>query len=436
MTIIISFIERLFVFAFLAIFAGIFWPPNAFMSDKAVPEGVSNTYDFTAFSVLAAFLVVVIFVRRAELGRLARSAWPVLALCGLAFLSAFWADDPALVIRRSGTLTMTTLFGIYLVARGDMAALVRMLVRVYAAAALASLFLIVVAPQVGTTAAGAMYAHSWQGAFTDKNGLGLACAVGILFSVYAFATGQGSRWLSAFTIASSLLLLYGSESKTPVVVLMAAFYAGMIGTVLRRRSGLALATGFALIVIGLIGAGGIALGWDAVLAALGRDPTFTNRTKLWHYALVFIAHRPWLGYGFGDFWRYNGVEANEFWALVEFRTPHAHNAWLELGLRLGVVGIAGGVLAWIVALYRAARTLFLSQIHVALCLALLAGIFLENLTEYEFLRQGDMLWVLFVAVSTYLGNELLASHPARRGAAATVASGKPVFGGLVGQRPR
>jgi len=433
MTLLLRYGERAAIFAFLLIFAGMCWPPDGYLSRDLGRQGASNIYDFTMFVVLIAFLAVAFVVRRGEVLRLLRCAWPVLALAGFAFFSAYWSDDPLLVIRRSGTVLGTTLLGIYLVARTDMTQLVALLVKVYAVGAAASLLLIVTAPALAISD-NATYVNAWRGVFSDKNALGLSCGLGVIIAVYAFRNRYGSRLLSGFTIAASLLLLQLSVSRTPIVVMAAALYAAILGSALRRRHGMGLALGFVLGIVGLAAAGMIAADWQEALAALGRDATLTNRTKIWHYALVFMAHRPWLGYGFGAFWRADGVEANQFWALVEFQAPHAHNAWLELGLGLGYAGIGLAALVWVVALYRGARLLTAAHArHVVFCLALMAGIFVENLTEYEFFRQADMLWVLFVSAFTYLGREMMAHHTSLVAATAMLDRGMLPDSGAVPQ---
>ncbi len=407
-------LERLLVFVFLLIFAGVFWPPDGYLTPHGGKKGASNVFDAAAFSILAVFLLIVFFTHRREVLRLSRCAWPVLALTGLAFLSAFWSDDPLLVLRRSGTVALTTLFGVYLVVRSDMAECVALLVKVYAVAMLASLAVIVVAPSVAI-GGNETYVYAWRGAFSDKNTLGLACALTIIFSVYAFRNRFGPRWLAVLAIVASLILLKLSESKTPVVVMVVVLYAAIFANFLRRRNGVGLAVGFTLGIVGLGGAALIILFMQDVLALLGRDPTFTNRAKIWHYSISYISHRPWLGYGYGAFWRLDSVEANQVWAMIEFQTPHAHNAWLELGLGIGIVGMGLIALNWLVGFYRVARLLTAPTAgHVAFCLALLTGIFMENLTEYEFFRQGNILWVLFVTAFVYLGRVAQSARIARR----------------------
>jgi exopolysaccharide production protein ExoQ len=421
--------ERAATFAFLILFAGIMWPPDAFFLNEAlVHQGASNIYDFLEFATLLVFLAAAVFAWRREMTQLAVCAWPVLALCFLAFLSAFWSDDPALVVRRAGTVTLSTLFGIYLVARGDLAELVRMLVKVYAFAAIVSMVLIAVAPQLATMT-GAAYTHAWHGVFADKNELGMACAEAIILSVYAFGRRYGPRWLSAFTIVAFLVLLAGSQSKTPILVMTAALYAAFLVMALRRRSGAGLIVGYVLLVLGLAAGALLAVGWQDALAFLGRDPTFTNRTRIWQLAAEYINHRPWLGYGFGAFWREDSPDANLIWSVLEFKTPHAHNSWLELGLGLGIVGIGVGALAWLAAFYRTLRVAAAPHAeHVAFCLALLAGMFFENLSEYEYFRPGRLMWALFVTVLVYLGREVTLYRAARGEARRLATGGSRRFG--------
>lgn len=407
-------VERATVFIYLLIFAGVFWPPDTYVVDQfGAGQGSSDIYDSTAFAALAVFLIAVFLARWQQILRLLRCGWPVVALLGFAFLSAFWAEDPSLVIRRSGTVTITSLFGFYLVSRYEIGHLVGLLVKVYAVAIFASLVMIVAFPSLGI-GHNETYADAWRGAFSDKNTLGLACAIAMMMSVYAFHRRFAPRTLCLATLAMSLVAFKLARSETPAIMLVAAGYGGLFAAMLRRRTGFGLVAAFVLAVLALAALGAFAVDSAGILEAIGRDPTFTNRAKIWHYVLDYIARRPWLGYGFGGFWRSGGVEANQIWAMIEFKTPHAHNAWLEVGLGLGVVGMGIMALNWLAGFYRTVRLVTAKAApHVAFCFALLVGIFLENLTEYEFFRPGDILWVLFVVVVVHLGDAALTARASR-----------------------
>ena len=95
---------------------------------------------------------------------------------------------------------------------------------------------------------------------------------------------------------------------------------------------------------------------------------------------------------------------------------------LELGLGFGIVGLGVVALNWLVGVLprRAHADRAGARRHVAFCFALLAGVLIENLTEYEFFRPGDILWVLFVVAVTHLGRAGLTARAARRESRAPV----------------
>ncbi|HWB49566.1 MAG TPA: O-antigen ligase family protein [Stellaceae bacterium] len=417
MTAVAQFLERNVTFVYLILFAGIMWPPDAYFSGSTLtPQGQSNIYDFLEFALLAPFLGCGFLALRRRLPPALIVAWPVLALCLFAFLSAYWSDYPSIVVRRAGTVTLSTLFGVYIASRGDFGELIAALVKVFAIAAVASFIAIVALPQAATVT-GEYYTHAWRGAFTDKNDLGLACGEAIMVSAYALKRGYGPRWLALGTLGAFVVLLAGSQSKTPIVFMTAALYGAMIVLALRRRSAAGLIVGYALLVAGLAGSALLAATWQDVLLALGRDPTFTNRTRIWQLALEYIGFRPWLGYGFGAFWQETSADAQIFWVALGFKTPHAHNSYLEMALGIGWVGLGVAALGWLAVLYRTLRVAAAPHAeHVAFCMALLVAIFFENLSEYEFFRPGRLMWALFVAVLTYLGREVVVHRTA--GAAA------------------
>jgi hypothetical protein len=101
---------------------------------------------------------------------------------------------------------------------------------------------------------------------------------------------------------------------------------------------------------------------------------------------------------------------------------------MALGIGWVGVGIAG--LAWLAAFYRILRVAAAPHaVHVAFCLALLAGIFFENLSEFEFFRPGRLMFALFVAVLTYLGRELILYRTANGAARRPRIAAAPRYGG-------
>lgn len=398
---------------FLFVVESIFWPPLSYLTKATATFNKADPLNTAVHAALLGFLSIVGVVRRREMLAALRASWPVLALVALAYLSALWAAAPELVLRRSTTLAVTTLFAIYLAVRFEMGRLVAILVMINAAAVAASFGLLAFVPSLAHDA-NMEYPNALRGVYSAKNTLGGMSAAGIIFAFYAWRRGYGPRLIAALLIPANFLLLYLSQSATALIVTLAAGYVALTASAFRRRDAVGFVFGYVLVVIAICGLGLLSVAWADLLEALHRSATLTGRLPVWRLAIHFINERPWLGYGFGSFWREGGVEAQTFWSKLRWPVPHAHNAWLEIGLALGGVGIAGITLLWLNGLWRAVRLLPVAAArHVAFCLAMLVAVLVQNLTEYEFLRPDSFYWVFFVTTFTYLGQELVRCRRAR-----------------------
>jgi O-antigen ligase len=407
-------IEVVVSVAFLCIAEAILWPPGSYFSNSGTPTfDVSDPLNLAVHAALLGFLAIVMVVRRHEMLAALRVAWLVMLLVALAYLSAFWSPAPDLVLRRSTTFAITTIFAIYLAVRFDLGRLASILVVINAFAAVGSLVELAVARNLATNAT-IEYPHAVRGVYSDKNTLGGLMAVGIIVAFYAWRRGHGSRLLAALVIPANLLLLYLSQSATALIVTTAGAYVAATASAFRLRNTIGFVAGFVLLIAGVAALGMLAFGWSDLLEALGRSATLTGRLPIWRLSVHFIEQRPWLGWGYGAFWRHASVETRTFWTALHWPVPHAHNGWLEVGLELGGLGIAGITVLWLAAFWRAVRLLNAPAArHVVFCLAMLAGTLIENLTEYEFLRADCFYWIFFVTVFVYLGRERAAYRRAK-----------------------
>ena len=74
-----------------------------------------------------------------------------------------------------------------------------------------------------------------------------------------------------------------------------------------------------------------------LVETMGRDPTLTGRTQIWHLVLSMTTN-PLLGTGFESFWL--GPRLQKIWSIYWWRPNEAHNAYIEVFLNLGWIGIA------------------------------------------------------------------------------------------------
>lgn len=328
---------------------------------------------------------------------LARQKWLV-ALLLLAALSVLWSVAPATTGRRAIALVGTTMVGLLLAARLGVDGTLRLTGQALLAVAILSLFFVVALPHLGI--ATGVHEGAWQGAFNHKNQLGLRMALGgLTFFVLAREGGRRS-WLWWIGFALALLLLYKSRSASALVVLSATIAAYGILRVARLDYRLLLAV---IIFLGLFAAGTgywLINNYEAVLAALGREPTLTGRTLLWVVVLGEIRDRPWLGYGYGGYWLGWQGPSSFVWQFVGWMPPSAHNGYLDVVLDLGIAGLVtamvgiGGALAREVAGLRSARTPMQRWPVLFLLMYLV-----YNSVESILVRRNNLLWILCVAVA-------------------------------------
>lgn len=189
----------------------------------------------------------------------------------------------------------------------------------------------------------------WQSEFrlcgtTHPNTLGLQLAILLLALYCAKPWRLALRWpiLLLGTIALCALIL--TKSRTALATLV----IGLGMTTLPQASlafRVVLLIVFPFLVsIGLL----VAVLWDwrgidtlSSLLLLGRAEeagTLTGRLPLWEHLLWYVRERPWLGYGYGGFWtpqRVLKISERLDWVIA-----HAHNAFLEVTLNIGLVGLA------------------------------------------------------------------------------------------------
>jgi exopolysaccharide production protein ExoQ len=91
------------------------------------------------------------------------------------------------------------------------------------------------------------------------------------------------------------------------------------------------------------GAGALAVNAQTVVSVvtelLGRDATLTGRTMIWAVVEPYIRTRPWTGYGWGALWTKDSLMTRVMWSRAGFQFPHAHNAYRDVLVQCGIVGL-------------------------------------------------------------------------------------------------
>jgi O-antigen ligase len=243
----------------------------------------------------------------------------------------------------------------------------------------------------------------YVGATTGKNLLGLVALLSGLFFFWDAVTRWPDRKerrskriirVNVAFLAMSLWVLNTANSATCQVcmVLGCLIIAWAHGRFFRRHPTLfkVLIPGtFCLYLILSLG-----LGMSGNLAAaVGKDPTLTDRTKIWAFVLSMHTN-PLLGTGYESFWL--GPRLEWIWQEAGLGgLTEAHNGYLEVFLNLGIIGLlllSGFLLASYKNICGQLKTCpNLGSLNVALWAIML----FYNVTEAGF-RSSGLIWLVFL----------------------------------------
>jgi len=223
---------------------------------------------------------------------------PLLILCVMICgASTLWSIDPAITMRRSVAVLITTLFGLVLAARYDWNGLVQRLAAAFAVLAVLSLLIPIFLPTYGIMHE--VHVGAWRGAWVEKNYMGGFMAKGVVVMLCAFAMRPDRYWLWLPFCALCFFLVLMSTSKTSLLISLIGIGGFVALRIYRRftfvRPILILSI---LLVIGTI-VGMLVFAPDFTFALIGKERTLTGRTDIWAGLIESIKVHPWVGNGYG-----------------------------------------------------------------------------------------------------------------------------------------
>jgi len=248
------------------------------------------------------------------------------------FCTAAWSIDPQTSIRNAVLYGFVVMGAIGIATNLNIDEFMEQMALLCFLCSVASLLLMVLAPAGAYGETG-----DFRGIFPQKNILGEAMAMGALASLHGLrASARGRARHVIFLIAVTIAAIK-SQSATSCMTIL-AFCATDAVTFLMRKGGAARMAGMIVVALALPFLGFTAIFPDYMLGAIGKDPTLTGRTDIWHYVVLYISQRPWLGWGYLAFWSTNNPAAMDIATALHWFAPQAHNGLLEMLLCAGIIG--------------------------------------------------------------------------------------------------
>lgn len=250
-----------------------------------------------------------------------------------------------------------------------------------------------------------------EGIVANRNLLAMLALIGVIVFGCLVAAREGRRGfvISGLVMALLGLALTRSATVTLTGVLVAialgfALWARRAGSSRRRVYFSALALFGASVLVA-------AVGWRWVVALLGRDEDLTGRIDIWNKVIALAGERAVAGWGWISYWApwvkpYAGLAERNGVTYLQ-----AHNAWLDLWLQVGVVGLAVFALlavsklwaTWFLAVDRPLSVAGAAVPYSALSLVpflVLVALIGQSLGESRLLSESGLLMLLVIAWAT------------------------------------
>lgn len=179
-----------------------------------------------------------------------------------------------------------------------------------------------------------------QGIQGNSNLLALVALFAIIVFAVQWVAGTAPRaWLGFWGIVA-LATLALTRSSTVLIALGAVVLVGAFIILLRRSSGARRRLVYgAGVLVALVIAAVALFGRAPILALLHKSPELTNRTEIWSKVIALANERPVGGWGWVSYWA-PWVEPFKSLAIIKHvRYLQAHDAWLDIYLQLGIIGL-------------------------------------------------------------------------------------------------
>ncbi|WP_136706735.1 O-antigen ligase family protein [Agromyces sp. H66] len=248
-----------------------------------------------------------------------------------------------------------------------------------------------------------------EGIVASRNLLGMIALLGLivfgaLLAARSVRRAQGIGWL---VVAGLVFVLTRSATVilVAVIVLVAlafAIWARRVGPD-RRRGVYWAAAGVVVASVTLT-----SVFWRPLLTVFGKSEDVTGRFDIWGAVIGLAFERPWFGWGWVSYWA-PWVEPFDDLAVRKGVTYlQAHNAWFDVWMQLGILGLVAfasiviGALwrSWFLAVDRPVDASGRPRPYSAAALVpllLLVALVGQSLAESRILIEGG--WLLLIAIA-------------------------------------
>lgn len=318
---------------------------NTFVGAETFGIQAGSDSDALVIKLQSFFVYVLSFAFIATTGRSVvaalRKHFLIVGLLGWAAASVLWSTHPSTSAVNSVRMVLNVLLVVSLLERYSANDVMKIVMLVGSVAAVGSLVMVFFFPQYGLQARGQYALGAWQGIFGQKNICGLEMLAVLLPAFFVRLHHRYATFFRTGYILTVLLIIAMTRSAGAwIVTSLCLGFVGLLKVTerMRRRDAALLALGCGGLVTALLL--GFVFNFEALMYALGKDPTMTGRTVIWKVLERSIAKQPVHGYGYQAFW--DGLQGESGNVAIQLNVAgyaSAESGVLELWLEIGIVGL-------------------------------------------------------------------------------------------------
>ncbi|WP_166879309.1 O-antigen ligase [Salinibacterium sp. ZJ450] len=183
-----------------------------------------------------------------------------------------------------------------------------------------------------------------QGIVGNSTALATVAAVAVIVFAIQMVdqwNPRGKRTWNTGWLVIAVGVVLMTRSAGVLVALLAAAAVLLLVLALRAATTRRMRITIAAVAIAAAAAALIAVTFfsEQLLGLLGKDSTLTNRTEIWDIVIGVADDRPVLGWGWVSYWTPWTEPFTDLVTINGVVQTHAHNAWLDVWLQLGIVGL-------------------------------------------------------------------------------------------------
>jgi exopolysaccharide production protein ExoQ len=413
-------------FALFSLFAGDFW------------RYLIGWWGFGVIAVTLTVLSVILIVKQRHSWRVSRLPFPLLAFLALATLSILWSFYPGASALGILTTWMTVTIAAGLAITFNWDELLRSLGHAFRfILGLSLVFEFIVSafirqPILPLVPSPGIDYDSYekipkllfwsrdllfdggkiQGIIGNSSLLGFVALLALIVFGLQYASRTVGRFWGAFWIVVAVVTVFLTRSATITVAIVIVALVLVAILLIRRTSGrsrLGVYGAIALLVVAAVTT--VIVANKQLLALLGKSEDLTGRLDIWNIVIEHAQQRPAFGWGWVSFWVPWVAPFDDMVFKAGIRQLHAHNAWLDIWLQLGILGLivfgalvlSSTVRAWSLATDAEVTSPDLPGRYRAVTLLpilLMVALLVQSLAESRLLIEYGMLLLAIIAIRT------------------------------------